>query len=216
MPDTQIYLVRHGQTEWNLQGRWQGQMDSNLTALGLSQAKAVAARLKHLQFDALYSSDLGRTYKTAKEIAAITGHEIVKDERLRERRGGIMEGNTLDEAKAKFPEHFEVELHERDADFTFPGGESELELRDRAMDALTALAQRHPGERIVAVSHGAILNTFLRYVLGTQPTSWRFRLNNCGLSVVTYGDFHDSPWLVNTLNETGYLDGIGSAFGEAE
>lgn len=211
MSDTQLYLVRHGQTEWNLEGRWQGQQDSNLTSLGVAQAKAVAQRLAHVPFDMLYSSDLGRTHNTAKAIARLTGHKIHLDARLRERRGGIMEGRTLDEAKAEFPQHFEVELSQRSADFAFPGGESEVEMLDRALDVLSELAIRHPGQRIVAVSHGAFLNTFLRHILGTQPASWRFRLNNCGLSIVTYGDFHDSSWLVNTINETGYLDGIVSA-----
>lgn len=216
MPETELYLIRHGQTEWNLEGRWQGQMDSNLTPLGVAQAKAAARRLEHTQFDTLYSSDLGRTFSTAKEIAAVTGHEILPENRLRERKGGLMEGHTLAEARVKFPEHFDVEMHQRSADFAFPGGESEIELRDRAVDVLRELAQRHPGERIVAVSHGAILNTFLRHVLGAHPTSWRFRLNNCGLSIVTFGEFRDSEWLVNTINETGYLEGIGSEFGEAE
>lgn len=216
MSETEIYLIRHGQTEWNLEGRWQGQMNSDLTPLGVAQAKAVARRLETVEFHMLYSSDLTRTYDTAKEIAATTGHEIVPEERLRERRGGLMEGHTLVEAQQKFPEHFEVELHLRPADFAFPGGESENQLRDRAMDVLTELAERHPGERIVAVSHGAILNTFLRHILGTQTTSWAFRLNNCGLSVVTHGKFRRGNWMVNTINEIGYLDGIESAISAAE
>lgn len=216
MSETEIYLIRHGQTEWNLEGRWQGQMNSDLTPLGVAQAKAVARRLEATEFHVLYSSDLTRTYDTAKAISATTGHEILAEKRLRERRGGLMEGHTLVEAQEKFPEHFEVALHQRPADFAFPGGESEIELRDRAMDVLTELAERHPGERVVAVSHGAILNTFLRHVLGAQSTSLAFRLNNCGLSIVTYGKFRSGDWMVNTINEIGYLDGIESAVGSAE
>lgn len=216
MLETELYLIRHGQTEWNLEGRWQGQLNSALTPLGEAQAKAVGQRMKHVPFDVLYSSDLDRTMNTAKAIAAVTGHEILSDVRLRERKGGLMEGHTLGEARAKFPEHFEVELHQRSADFAFPGGESENQLRDRGIEVLTDLAQRHAGERIVAVSHGAILNTFLRHILGTEPSSWRFRLNNCGLSIVTYGAFHDSSWMVNTINEMGYLAGATSASGVAE
>ena len=97
MQRTQIIIVRHGQTEWNIKGIRQGNLDSALTENGIAQAKALALRLAREKFSALYSSDLGRAVQTAEEIAALTGHEIVTDARLRERHLGIFQGLNGDE-----------------------------------------------------------------------------------------------------------------------
>ena len=85
MQRTQVIIVRHGETEWNIRGIRQGHLDSRLTAKGMAQAKALGARLGRERFTALYSSDLGRAVDTAREIADVTGHEIIADARLRER-----------------------------------------------------------------------------------------------------------------------------------
>ncbi|MEM7127999.1 MAG: histidine phosphatase family protein [Chloroflexota bacterium] len=222
MEQTQLYLIRHGQTDWNKEGRWQGQLNSQLTPLGVEQAKAVANRLEPIPFTALYSSDLDRTMDTAKAIATQTGHEIIPDERLRERAGGVMEGRTSDEAKEAFPEFFTPDVDRWAVDFAYPGGESTVTLLERADKVLTEIAQRHSGERVMIVSHGAFLGTFLRELLEMPITSFRFRMSNCGLSIVSYrkndssSSADRSPWMVNTLNETGYLFGIEAAMGEAE
>src|SRR5215217_4614172 len=92
MQRTQLIIVRHGQTEWNIRGIRQGFLDSPLTTKGLAQAKALGQRLGREKFTALYSSDLGRALQTAQEIANVTGHEIVTDARLRERHLGIFQG----------------------------------------------------------------------------------------------------------------------------
>ncbi len=92
MQRTQFIIVRHGETEWNIKGIRQGNLDSRLTEKGVTQAKALAQRLAREKFSALYSSDLGRAVHTAKEIAALTGHEIVTDARLRERHLGNFSG----------------------------------------------------------------------------------------------------------------------------
>ena len=85
MQRTQVIIVRHGQTEWNIKGIRQGHLDSPLTHRGLAQAKALAKRLAREKFSLLYSSDLGRAVDTAREIANVTGHQIITDARLRER-----------------------------------------------------------------------------------------------------------------------------------
>ena len=97
MNRTQIVIVRHGQTEWNIRGIRQGYLDSPLTARGMAQAKALAQRLAREKFTALYSSDLGRAVQTAQEIADVTGHTIVTDARLRERHLGILQGLNAEE-----------------------------------------------------------------------------------------------------------------------
>lgn len=211
MTQTELYLVRHGQTDWNAEGRWQGHLNSQLTPLGITQAKAAADRLEKVSFTTLYASDLARTYDTAQQISTVTGHRIITDQRLRERCGGVREGLTEAEAKEKLPEFFADDVNRWAPDFAFPGGESTLQLLDRAVGVFSDIGQRHTGERVVIVSHGAIIGTFLRYVLNIPQTDYPFRMSNCSLSIVLHGEFFDSNWMVGTLNETGYLDGLESA-----
>ena len=103
MSRTQLIIVRHGQTEWNLKLIRQGHLDSPLTEMGLAQARALGERLALETFTALYSSDLGRAVQTAQLIAAATGHTIVTDPRLRERHLGIFQGLNGDELREKYP-----------------------------------------------------------------------------------------------------------------
>src|SRR5689334_25302657 len=101
MQRTQVIIVRHGQTEWNTRGIRQGHLDSALTEKGIVQAKALAQRLARENFAALYCIDSWRAVQTAKEIANVTGHEIVTDARLRDRSSGIFKGLSGEEIKAK-------------------------------------------------------------------------------------------------------------------
>src|SRR4030095_2805652 len=123
MDRAQVIIVRHGQTEWNIKGIRQGNLDSRLTEKGMAQAKALAQRLARESFTALYSSDLGRAVQTAEEVASVTGHEIITDPRLRERHLGIFQGLSGEEIKQKHPE--EYKLHRSlGPDYVIPGGES--------------------------------------------------------------------------------------------
>src|SRR5437899_11865837 len=104
MKKTQVIIVRHGQTQWNLKLIRQGHLDSPLTERGIAQAKALGQRLAQEKFSALYSSDLGRAVQTAEMIANATGHNIITDARLRERHLGIFQGLNGDEIRERFPE----------------------------------------------------------------------------------------------------------------
>src|SRR5688500_9825999 len=108
MQRTRVIVVRHGETAWNNEKRWQGHLDSPLTAKGLSQAQALARRLSGERFSALYTSDLGRAYQTAQLIAAATGHSVVLDSRLRERKLGVFQGLTSEEIRAVHAEEYEL------------------------------------------------------------------------------------------------------------
>lgn len=123
MLETEIIIVRHGETQWNLDGRWQGHEDSPLTDQGIRQARAVGLRLKDLTFTMLYSSDLRRAYHTAKMISEVTGHEIVTDYRLRERNLGIFEGLTLLEMENQQPDAYN-RYRALDPDYIIEQGES--------------------------------------------------------------------------------------------
>src|SRR5476649_1879895 len=104
--DTHLIAIRHGETEWNSQGRFQGHLDSVLNPEGLAQAEALGEYMVRESFDLLLSSDLGRALQTASAIAMRTGHDIVVEPRLRERRMGIFQGLTPAEVQARYPDEY--------------------------------------------------------------------------------------------------------------
>lgn len=201
---TELLLVRHGETVWNNQGRLQGQQDSQLTAVGLAQAQAIANRLRAEAFTALYSSDLARAYQTAQAIGQITGRVVVVDQRLREQAYGIFEGLTEAESAAQHPTIYQA--FRSTADFVVPGGESRVMLRQRALAVFADLAQRHRHERIVVVAHGGLLSAFLRYLLNLAPLEpTPYRLHNASLSQVRF-DHADQQWQVVQIADVTHLE----------
>jgi len=158
---TQLWLIRHGQTDWNAQGRWQGQTPDAppLNTVGLAQAHALARQLAEqaaregTSFDALYSSDLLRARQTAEIIAQRLGLPIQLDARLREVNLGVWEGMLGDEVALRYV----AELDERRRDPVHsrpPQGETVLELAARVGQALDDIARAHPRGNVIVVSHG--------------------------------------------------------------
>lgn len=199
---TIILLIRHGETEWNAAGRIQGQTNSNLTERGLQQAHAVArwtcANVPPTAVwpnppTALYASDLDRTVQTAQPIADSLNIKMRLDSGLREIHFGELEGLTWEEAEARFP-NLGSKLWDRafDPNARPPGGESRMEMLHRARSAITSIAEKHPKETISIVSHGGVINFFIRDILNipldSPPT---FRITNGSISVIRYksGDF---------------------------
>ena len=204
MTQTHLILVRHGETLWNLEGRRQGQADSPLTSLGIAQAQAIAGRLADERVDALYSSDLARAWVTAQHIGAACGLPVNADARLREKNFGVLEGLRCAEVQARYPE-VSAQIERKSPDYTPPGGESLAAAQQRGIAALTDLARRHPGERLVVVSHGALLGMFLRHALGISLSApRRFTLENGSLSFVSYRAEEDA-WYVSAMDETSHL-----------
>lgn len=160
---TLICLVRHGVTDWNYDGRAQGLADIPLNAEGRRQAELAADRLAAEQWDAIYSSTLSRAYETALAIARKSGHREVRQEPdLVERDMGPAEGSTPADRAQRWPD-----IAWRD----LPGLESDESLAVRARAALTAIARRHPGQRVICVAHGALIFSFLRSLVppGAKP-----------------------------------------------
>ena len=178
MERTQLIIVRHGQTQWNLKLIRQGHLDSPLTEKGIAQAKALGERLAREAFTALYSSDLGRAVQTAQMVAETTGHKVVTDARLRERHLGIFQGLNGDEIKEKHPE--EYRLHRTmGPSYVIPGDESVQQQVARNVAYLTEIAAQHPGETIVVVTHGGVLSGFFRHALSIPlETPRRFEFMN--------------------------------------
>ncbi|HYC44317.1 MAG TPA: histidine phosphatase family protein [Burkholderiales bacterium] len=197
-----MLLIRHGETLWNQQGRMQGQQDSPLTPTGLQQAKQLARRLKAVPFAALYASDLGRAHQTARCIADETGHEVVADERLRERDFGIFEGLTNSEIETRYPDDYKL-FAKRDPHYRMEGGESAAEFRARVLDAMNAIAARHAGEKIVVVSHGLVLDALYRTATKMALDVPRgFPLLNCSVNTFRY---EGGGWLVVAVCDVEHL-----------
>ena len=200
---TQIIIVRHGQTQWNTRKIRQGHLDSELTDKGVAQARALGQRLARESFTALYSSDLGRALHTARMIAAVTGHEIVTDERLRERHLGVFQGLSGDEIKDKHPE--EYRLHRTlGPEYVIPGGESVRQQVARNVDCLDEIALKHPGEKVVVVTHGGVVSGLFRHALDIPlDAPRRFEFVNAGLNVFAYEEGH---WILRTWGDVSHLD----------
>ncbi len=204
---TELILIRHGETIWNAQSRWQGHLDSDLTAAGLRQAEALAARLAGLGFDALYSSDLGRARRTAESISGRTGHEIVEHAGLRERGLGVFQGLTLEQIRERHPAEF-GRFTARDPEFVIPGGESLLGKHERAVRCLEAIVQRHGDGRVVAVTHGGVLDSMFRHAQGLSlavPRKWV--LYNASVNTFL---FKDDSWMLGTWGDVGHLERAGT------
>ena len=188
MQSTQLIIVRHGETEWNLNGRIQGHLDSPLTKSGRAQAEAIASRLQAIEINALYSSDLGRAYATAQIISNKTGHHILTDKRLRELHLGKFEGLTEGEVRKQYPDEF-VYLRNAELDYIYPGGESKGQFSARLISCLEELMEKHYGGQILVITHGGALSRLMRHALGLPVVgSNKYKVCNAAFNVFSYDD----------------------------
>ncbi len=200
---TQLILIRHGQTLWNQQHRMQGHSDSPLTETGVRQSRLLGQRLARMQFTALYSSDSGRAHHTARNVAEITGHQVLIDSRLRERHFGVFEGLSGEEIQARYPEAY-ARFKNRDVDYVIPGGESARAFRDRALHVLNEIADRHRNELIVVITHGLVLDVIYRTSVGVPFEERRmFDLVNAGINQFRYDA---GTWNLEVWGDGSHLD----------
>jgi broad specificity phosphatase PhoE len=166
-----LFLARHGETEWNRAGRWQGQTDIPLSEAGRAQARALGATLVGRGIVEVHASDLQRATETAQIVAGMleVGAALKVDTRLRERGFGCFEGLTRDECAALHPEPWARYLADRRA--TPPGGEPQPDVAARIVASLTEIARapRATGDATLVVSHGGTIRTFVHEVTGTAP-----------------------------------------------
>lgn len=179
MPVTRILLARHGQTDWNSVGRWQGHADPPLNAAGRDQARALAELLSGEGIVAVHSSDLQRASETAEIVAARLGVPVVHDPALREIDVGSWSGLTRAEVESRFPDGFALwQTGEIGHD-----GETREQLTERVIAALEQIAAAHPGRTALAVTHGGSIRAARRHVLGVSEPP----LDNCGIVEVSFG-----------------------------
>lgn len=195
---TEVYLARHGETDWNTQQRFQGQTDIGLNARGLEQATRLGRRMARVPIDAIYSSDLMRAVATAKPSADAHGEQVRPDVRLRERHFGMFEGHTYSDIQRRFPEQY-LRWQQRDSDFALEGGESLKQVLARIRAGLDDLAAMHRGDSILIVTHGGVLDLVYRYVNHVPlevPRAWptnnaalnQLRHTSQGWQMVNWGD----------------------------
>ncbi|MCZ8520519.1 MULTISPECIES: histidine phosphatase family protein [Paenibacillus] len=188
---TILGLIRHGTTEWNLEGRMQGQMDTPLAEVGRMQAELLAKRLQGESWDGILSSDLIRARETAETIARETGIPLLgTDKRLRERAFGELEGTTLQDRVTRWGEGW------REKDL---GMEKDEELLARWNAFLLDTEREHPGKRILVVSHGGYIAPVLARFLGRTIEE---HLKNTSLTVM---ERLETQWRCNLLNCTMHL-----------
>ena len=195
---TKIIYVRHGQTEWNTAGRYQGQSDVELTAAGREQAAKLAAHFPVEKVHAVYSSDLKRALETAACIAAAKGLEVQPRAALRELSFGDWEGLTYEQITERWPEALH-DFFARPDLLDIPHGESFQILQKRALACIDELVAQHDGETIVVVAHGAILRSILTAALHMDLRYvWTIRQFNTAVNIVCYEKEGTTVELVNS------------------
>jgi len=200
-------VVRHGETEWNAEGRIQGHRQVGLNGRGARQADAVADRLASWKPQALYSSDLLRSAQTASAIARATGLAVVEDPALREWDLGVLAGLRRHEAERRYPEAYRV-YSTLAPDPTVPGGESIRMRYRRTTSAAEAISGRHPGEKVVVVTHGGPLDDFYRRSRGMPLEAPRdFELFNGGVNTFRVSG---GTWSLLRWGDISHLEGIGA------
>lgn len=206
MTAKRIYVIRHGQTEWNAIGRWQGTLHVTLNETGREQAAQLAAYYQNTPISAVYSSDLARAFETAQALAAARGLEAIPDERLREVHLGALQGLTRDEIIAQYRQDWD-EMHVNYFEWLPPGGgETRRQVQTRMFEALNDIAARHPGEEIALVSHGLAIRVMLMRVFEHDFEAMRrVDIHNTSVTVL---ESNGSGWTAERLADTRHLTPI--------
>jgi 2,3-bisphosphoglycerate-dependent phosphoglycerate mutase len=181
-----LFLFRHGETDWNREGRLQGHTDLPLNNTGIDQARLLGEKLRPHRLEAVVSSDLARARSTAEIVADALGIPLWTDCGLRETNVGAAEGLLWAEAKARFGEELTERWYDEE-DVAFPGGETGLATQRRGLAALRRFALSHPFRRIGVSTHGAMVRQLMRHALppGSPPATAR----NTVLYILEYEPF---------------------------
>lgn len=187
MARTKIFLVRHGETRWNVEQKMQGQSDIPLNEVGKKQARSLGEWMEKfsLKPDVVVASDLARAMETAQIIADVVGcGPVQSDPAWREINFGVWEGLTWEEIRQRYPD-LEERYHVDPAEVQIPGGESQRAVQLRMRKALDNLITTYPDREILVVSHGGALRLLLADLLGLEISlSRKIRVFNCSISEV--------------------------------
>ena len=200
-----LYIVRHGETEWNAQGRIQGHTDVDLSDHGRQQARAVAQRLSGVNFDVIYSSDLSRSRETAQIILGQRPTSLHSTDRLREFHKGVFEGLTVHEYMRRYPDLYQASLV-NDLDFAPTGGETIRQTSARMAGFVSDLKKQHQEETVLVVGHGGSLRSAVVAIMDFPlEANWKLHMYNCSLSVF---DIYPDNAVMLLYNDTSHLNGV--------
>lgn len=199
---TKVILVRHGQTLWNHEMKYQGHTDIALTEEGIHQAELVAERLADEPLAAVYASDLSRAFVTAEHIAGKHGLTVVSIPALREICFGDWEGLTYDGIDERWPGLLK-KLYSFADEVEIPGGESFRILKERAHGAVCELVKKHPGQTIAIVSHGGTIRALICAVLNLHLNQvWSLKQDNTAVNILEY---HEDRVMLSLFNDACHL-----------
>ncbi len=199
-----IYLIRHGESDWNAARRWQGMAPTGLNTVGRRQAQALADFLRDRPIGAVYSSDLPRALETAHILAAALGVLPQVDARWREINIGVFEGMTTAEVEQAYPA--ELAAWRADMpDYRVPNGETRRELQDRAAAAWEQAAAGAKGGEVAVVSHGGTIRLLLRRLFGPEAPHEPHTLPNTSITTLTRAA--GGVWTLASTGETPHLEG---------
>lgn len=201
---TKVFLIRHGETEWNKLGKFQGSTDIDLSKEGILQAKRVSKRFNG-NFDYIYTSPLKRALKTARIISNKEGIEPIVAEGLTEINFGDWEGLTIKEIKNNFPEEFNNWRND-DVEAPLCGGDLSIKKASiRAKNAVEEIVERHKGKKIIIVAHGGIIKAALVGLLKWNMTMYhKITVGNTGICELDFDD-NLNPFIIR-LNDTSHLE----------
>ena len=193
---TRVCIIRHGETDWNLESRIQGQIDIPLNETGRAQALAMAFNSAHHRFTAVYSSDLARAFETATALGEREDLQVKTLTQLRERHYGIFQNITKTEAPSKYPEAYAL-YAARDLYYNFETGENLTEFAQRVLDIFDWLARHHRNEQFAVVCHAGLLDIMYRHATGRPLETERdFHIPNSALNWFHHDghDWHLEKW----------------------
>ncbi|HEY3426968.1 MAG TPA: alpha-ribazole phosphatase [Negativicutes bacterium] len=199
---TKLILVRHGQTVWNVEMKYQGHSDIALTEKGVQQAELVANRLANEKINAVYASDLSRAFQTAEKIARKFTLPVTSLPDLREISFGKWEGLTYDGIYKEWPDVMN-KLFTHPDEVQIPGGETFRQVKERASQAIEKLVAKHPDETIAVVSHGGTIRTILCAILDIHLNHvWNIVQDNTAVNIINY---YSERTMVSLVNDTHHL-----------
>jgi len=202
---TRLYLVRHGETEWNKVSKIQGRTDIELSDEGIKQAKQLAKRLTGEDINFIYSSSLKRALRTAEIIADYKRCGIIKSENYHEICLGPWEGMTINEIQERYREHFRA-YREDPANFNLPGAETFLNLTERTYNSIIKIVSKHKGKNILLVSHGTAIKAAIIKILGIDIINYtKFKIDNASISIIGFPEDIPEKPVVFCLNDTNHL-----------
>lgn len=208
-----IILVRHGETTWNIEGRYQGQEDTPLSPRGLEQGRLLAEGLRNIPIDRCLASPLQRSFQTCRLCADLHNLQVGTDERLLEINHGCWEGVLAADIQRQYPVEF-AQWHREPHLVQMPGGGESLEdVRKRARAAFDEYAARYEGETVLVAAHDAVNKAIICDLLGLgMEHFWQIKQDNTCINVLEYGEGH---WRVVLLNSTRHLGFLFSGIEQA-